>query len=92
MEFGDWEVDDDVWNATAEVGEVQESMPMRRAHLAASRDTAVDNLSGAIDGDAAGADDEDDMPGTHTHTHAWAVGPFQSRCSCLLMPPTASTT
>ena len=71
---------------TAEEGEVQESMPMRRARLAASRDTAVDNLSGAIDGDTAGADDEDDMPGTHrpnagivwNHKHHLVLKSFRS--------------
>ena len=66
MEFGNWEVDDIVWDATAEEGEVQESMPMRRAHLAVSRDTAVENLFGAIDGDTAGVDVEPPR----------AVGPF----------------
>ena len=31
MEFGDWEVDDDVFARTAEEDEVQDSLPMRRA-------------------------------------------------------------
>ena len=30
MEFGDWEVDDSIWEQEAENGEVQESLPERR--------------------------------------------------------------
>ena len=39
MEFGDWEVDNDIFTRTAEVDEIQDSMPMRRAQ--ASRVAAV---------------------------------------------------
>ena len=34
MEFGEWEVNDDIFAQMAEAGEVQESVPMRRARLA----------------------------------------------------------
>ena len=34
MEFGEWEVDDSVWEKEAEEGEVQDSLPMRRERLA----------------------------------------------------------
>ena len=33
MEFGEWEVDDDIFAGMSEEGEVQESLPMRRATL-----------------------------------------------------------
>ena len=36
MEFGDWEVDNSVWEESAEDGEVQESVQMRRDRLLAS--------------------------------------------------------
>ena len=35
MAFGDWEVNDDVWEKIGEEGEVQESLPARRAREAA---------------------------------------------------------
>ena len=30
MEFGKWEVDDSIWEKTAEAGEINDSLPMRR--------------------------------------------------------------
>ena len=42
MEFGDWEVDDSVWAETAEPGELQDSVPRRRARmLADAEDTSA---------------------------------------------------
>ena len=34
MEFGDWEVDDSIFSLTAGEGEMQDSLPMRRAQTA----------------------------------------------------------
>ena len=33
MEFGEWEVDNSVWEKEAEEGKVQDSLPMRRARM-----------------------------------------------------------
>ena len=53
MEFGEWEVDDSVWEATADEGEVQESLPARREREA----------NAAAESDRANEAEVDDMPG-----------------------------
>ena len=53
MEFGEWEVDDSIWEKPAEEGQVQDSLTMRREHE--EREAATTALAGD-------ADDED-MPG-----------------------------
>ena len=42
MEFGDWEVDDAIWDSITEEGEVQEFLPKRRAREA--REVALANI------------------------------------------------
>ena len=41
MEFGEWEVDDSVWEQTADKGKVQESLPMRREREATATATTA---------------------------------------------------
>ena len=42
MEFGEWEVDDEVWEETAEKGEIQETVRMRQAHMVTDAATATE--------------------------------------------------
>ena len=48
MEFGEWEVDDDIWEKEAKDGDVQDSLPMRRAREA--RAAALLTQEGQEDG------------------------------------------
>ena len=48
MEFGEWEVDDNIWEKEAKDGDVQDSLPMRRAREA--RATALLTQEGQEDG------------------------------------------
>ena len=55
MEFGNWEVDDDVFARTAEEDEVQDSLPMRRAQAtrAVAAEAAVETPPTQVPGMAA---------------------------------------
>ena len=47
MEFGEWEVDDSIWEKTAEYGQVQDSLPMRQER----NEREVDIVAGADEAD-----------------------------------------
>ena len=61
MEFGEWEVDDAIWEMEAEDGEVQEDLPTRRARLATEDGTedGPDDGNSMEEGNAEELDDED---------------------------------
>ena len=52
MEFGEWEVDELVWEATANDGEVQKSLPVRHVHelndaaLETADEAEIDDIPG----------------------------------------------
>ena len=61
MEFGEWEVDDDIWEKEAKDGDVQDSLPMRRARKARAaailtqegqEDGMVESLEGTKEGES----------------------------------------
>ncbi|KAL7549341.1 hypothetical protein ACHAWF_012611, partial [Thalassiosira exigua] len=54
LEFGDWEVDDDIWEKEAEEGEVQDSLPARR-----EREAMAARLLTQEDAEASGGEMEE---------------------------------
>ena len=89
MEFGDWEVDDDIFTRMAEAGEVQDSLPVRRARLAppgqADQENEVANSGASAEGD------EDDMPGLRSSVEGPPTRPTEPTAPLAPAPPAGAT-